>query len=117
MRTLFNLKIEANSRDCVEYLFDQGFVDNIYPFCDWISPPQKRRATYDFWHYQLEAVFRVHVRNDQTNSIYVGTKDGIDIKKLKVKPNEWQLHLLEIFNEMFHHLADKYGWVKVSVSW
>jgi len=76
------------------------------------------KAPYcDFWHYQLNAVFRNKVQNDQTNSIYVGTKEGINLKKLKKQPNEWQLYLLKEWNKMFHHLADKHGWIKVELWW
>ena len=71
----------------------------------------------NFWHYQLDAMFRVQVRNDQTNTIYVGTQKGIDLKKLKKQPNDWQLKLLEVWNETFYHLADKHGKIKIELWW
>ena len=104
MMGLVDLKIQADQREAGKYLFNKGFIKDKEEYCD-------------FWHYQIHAVFRGSVRNDQTNSIYVGTKDGIDLKKMKRIPNAWQVHFLEIYNEMFHCMADKHGWIKVEIWW
>lgn len=71
----------------------------------------------DYWHYQLDAVFRRFVVNDSNNSIYVGTKDGIDYKKVKVKPYDWQKFILETWNKLLYPLADKNGWIKIRFCW
>jgi len=104
MNSIVNVKIQADQRDSGKYLFEKGIIDDEEKYCD-------------FWHYQMDAVFRGGVINRQTNSIYVGTKDGVDLKKLKVVPNKWQMHLLEVWNETFHCLADKHGWIKVEIWW
>ena len=101
-----------NTRGCEEELVKLGFEiplsdyarNNPYEYCD-------------YWHYQVDAVFRRQVRNDSTNSIYVGTKDGIDYKKIKRKPNEWQKFILEKWNELLYPLADENGWIKLVISW
>jgi len=74
-------------------------------------------ADDDMWLYFMEAAFRVRFRNDQNNSLYIGTTDGINYKKLKVQPNEIQKEILEEWNKTFGHLTDKHGWLKVKVSW
>jgi hypothetical protein len=71
----------------------------------------------DYWHYQLEAAFRREVRNDSANSIYVGTEKGIDYKKLKRQPNDWQRMILEKWNTLLHPLADEQGWIKIVIWW
>jgi len=99
-----------NTRGCEKELVKLGL--NIP-----LSPHNIGELKYcDYWHYQLEAVFRREVNNDSANSIYVGTKEGIDYKKVKVKPNEWQKMILEKWNEVLHPLADSHGWIKI-VSW
>ncbi|MDF2881285.1 MAG: hypothetical protein K0R54_1842 [Clostridiaceae bacterium] len=100
-----------NTRGCENNLIKLGFDIPIsecfkgeYEYCD-------------FWHYQVDAVFRRFVRNDSCNSIYVGTKEGIDYKKLKKKPNNWQKMMLEKWNELLYPLADKNGWIKLVIWW
>jgi len=75
------------------------------------------RKYCDFWHYQVDAMFRVDFRNDQQNSIYVGTLDDIDWNKFKAEPRDWQKYIIEKWNELFGHLANKHGWIKLEVSW
>ena len=101
-----------HTRGCEEELVNLGFdiplnqyrISNPYEYCD-------------YWHYQLDAVFRREVRNDSANSIYVGTKDGIDYKKIKREPNDWQKFILEKWNELLYPLADKNGWIKLVIWW
>jgi hypothetical protein len=93
-----------STRGCEEELVKLGFNIPLSQYCD-------------YWHYQLDAVFRREVRNDSANSIYVGTKDGIDYKKIKRKPNEWQKFILEKWNELLHPLADENGWIKLVIWW
>lgn len=71
----------------------------------------------DYWHYQLDSVFRTDVRNDSCNTIYVGTPSGIDCKKLKKQPNDWQKMILEKWNELLSPLANEHGWIKVVIWW
>lgn len=109
---IINTKLGFDQRGCADRLVELGF--NIPRHQD----QNYRKFEYcDFWHYQLDAIFRNEVRNDQCNSIYVGTKEGINLKKLKREPNDWQLFLLNEWNKMFAHLADKHGWIKVEVWW
>lgn len=102
-----------HTRGCEEDLVKLGFdiplsqyrgIGNRHEYCD-------------YWHYQLDAVFRKDVRNDSRNSIYVGTENGIDYKKIKRKPNDWQKFILEKWNELLHPLADENGWIKLVISW
>ena len=109
---IINTKLGFDQRGCADGLVKLGF--NI-PLHD---DQNYRKFKYcDFWHYQLDAIFRNEVRNDQCNSIYVGTPEGINLKKLKREPTDWQLFLLNEWNKMFSHLADKNGWIKVEVWW
>lgn len=78
--------------------------ENYYEYCD-------------YWHYQLYAVFRRKVRNDSANSIYVGTKEGINYKKVKINPNDWQKMILEKWNKLLYPLADENGWIKIVIWW
>ena len=113
MKSIFETSLGFDCRGCQDELVKLGF--NI-PVEDYGY--DKGKPMYcDFWHYQLDAVFRREVRNDQTNSIYVGTPKGIDYKKLKVQPNDWQKMMLEKWNELFSHLADKHGWIKIELWW
>ena len=101
-----------DTRGCEEELVKLGFdippsgytFGNTHQYCD-------------YWHYQLDAVFRREVHNDSANSIYVGTKDGIDYKKIKRKPNDWQRFILEKWNELLYPLADENGWIKLVIWW
>ena len=101
-----------DTRGCEEELVKLGFdipssrytFGNPHQYCD-------------YWHYQLDAVFRREVHNDSANSIYVGTKDGIDYKKIKRKPNDWQRFILEKWNELLYPLADENGWIKLVIWW
>ena len=108
---IINTKLGFNQRDCEKELKNLGFHIEID-----INRTNKLECC-DFRHYQLDAIFRNEVRNDQCNSIYVGTPEGINLKKLKKQPNDWQLFLLNEWNKMFSHLADKNGWIKVEVWW
>lgn len=109
---IINTKLGFNNRDCGDELVKLGFNISLH------EDRNYRKFVYcDFWHYQLEAIFRNEVRNDQCNSIYIGTTEGINLKKLKSQPNDWQLFLLNEWNKMFAHLADKNGWIKVEVRW
>lgn len=109
---IINTKLGFNNRDCGDELVKLGFNISLH------EDQNYRKFVYcDFWHYQLEAIFRNEVRNDQCNSIYIGTTEGINLKKLKSQPNDWQLFLLNEWNKMFAHLADKNGWIKVEVWW
>lgn len=109
---IINTKLGFDQRDCADELVNLGF--NIPPHDD----PNYRKFKYcDYWHYQLESIFRNEVRNDQCNTIYVGNSNGVNLKKLKKQPNDWQLFLLNEWNKMFHHLADKNGWIKVELWW
>ena len=99
---IFENTIGFSSRNCKDEIIKLGFCES--DFCD-------------FWHYQLEAIFRREVRNDQCNTIYVGTFEKLDLKKLKKEPNDWQLFMLEKWRELFSHLADKNGYIKVEVWW
>ena len=83
-----------DTRGCEEELVKLGF--DIPPSRYTFGNPHQY---CDYWHYQLDAVFRREVHNDSANSIYVGTKDGIDYKKIKRKPNDWQRFILEKWNE------------------
>lgn len=125
MQSLINLDMEISQRHCGPYF--EGKDDfptwskknnTIAPALRWNEYRTYNKSEYrDFWHYQMDAVLRGNVINDQTNSFYVGTEDGIDMKKLKISPNKWQLHILELYNKKFHHLADKHGWIKVELWW
>lgn len=108
---IINTKLGFNQRGCEKELKNLGFPIEID-----INRTNKLECC-DFWHYQLDGIFRNEVRNDQCNSIYVGTPEGINLKKLKREPNDWQLFLLNEWNKMFSHLADKHGWIKVEVWW
>lgn len=111
MRSVFQVSLGFNTRGCENELSKLGFQ---IPY----NKSRNNSLEYcDFWHYQIDAVFRGTVRNDQKNSIYVGTKDGINLKKLKVKPNDWQLFMLNHWNKLFQHLADKNGWIKIEMWW
>ena len=139
---IINTKLSFDQRKCGKY-FHPGTGD-FYDWCEmkqylkkdpagkergssqiWFSEYRneikagkwKETPDCDFWHYQLDAIFRNEVGNGQCNSIYVGTSEGINLKKLKRQPNDWQLFLLNEWNKMFHHLADKNGWIKVEVWW
>ena len=102
---IFENTIGFNSRNCKDEIIKLGFGESdIGGFCD-------------FWHYQLGAIFRREVRNDQCNTIYVGTPEKLDLKKLKRQPKDWQLFMLEKWRELFSHLADKNGYIKVEVWW
>lgn len=101
---IINTKLGFDQRRCEKELKELGFG---------IIKPQYG----DFWVYQHDSIFRNEVRNGQCNSIYVGTTEGINFKKLKRQPNDWQLFLLNEWNKMFSHLADKNGWIKVEVWW
>ena len=108
---IINTKLDFNQRGCEKELKNLGLLIEI-------DPNRTNKLEYcDFWHYQLDAIFRNEVRNDQCNSIYDGTLEGKNLKKLKSQPNEWQLFLLTEWNKMFCHLADKNGWIKVEVWW
>ena len=109
---IINTKLGFDQRDCADGLVNLGFNIPLH------EDQNYRKFKYcDFWHYQFDAIFRNEVRNDQCNSIYVGTPEGINLKKLKREPNDWQLFLLNEWNKMFSHLADKNGWIKVEVWW
>ena len=101
---IINTKLGFDQRICEKELKELGFG---------IIKPQYG----DFWVYQHDSIFRNEVRNGQCNSIYVGTSAGVNLKKLKKQPNDWQLFLLTEWNKMFSHLADKNGWIKVEVWW
>ena len=108
---IINTKLGFDQRGCEKELKNLGLPIEI-------DSNRTNKLEYcDFWHYQLEAIFRNEVRNDQCNSIYVGTPEGINLKKLKREPTDWQLFLLNEWNKMFSHLADKNGWIKVEVWW
>jgi hypothetical protein len=108
---IINTKLGFNQRGCEKELKNLGLLIEI-------DANRTNKLEYcDFWHYQLDAIFRNEVRNDQCNSIYVGTPEGINLKKLKRELNDWQLFLLNEWNKMFSHLADKHGWIKVEVWW
>ena len=103
---IINTKLGFNQRGCEKELKNLGLLIEI-------DANRTNKLEYcDFWHYQLDAIFRNEVRNDQCNSIYVGTPEGINLKKLKREPNDWQLFLLTEWNKMFCQLADKNGWIK-----
>ena len=112
LRSIVENNLGFHTRGCEEELVKLGFdiplsnykFGNPHKYCD-------------YWHYQLDAVFRRKIRNDSANSIYVGTKDGIDYKKLKRQPNDWQKFILEKWNELLHPLADKNGWIKIVIWW
>lgn len=113
LRNLVRQELGFNERGCEEDLVSLGFDIPIDPYSS-----SREHKYCDYWHYQVEAIFRRRpVTNDSANSIYVGTKNGINYKKLKVQPNEWQKFFLEKWNEMFHSLADEHGWIKVVMSW
>lgn len=76
-----------------------------------------KRPGLDFWTYAHDNILRKGWRKDSVTTMYVGTKDGIDVKKLREPPTKWQLHILELFNKEFSHLADKHGKIKVVVWW
>ena len=101
-----------DTRGCEEELVKLGF--DIPPSGYTFGNPHQY---CDYWHYQLDAVFRREVHNDSANSIYVGTKDGIDYKKIKRKPNDWQRFILEKWNELLYPLADENGWIKLVIWW
>lgn len=111
MTGIINSKLGFDVRGCEQNLKDLGF--DIPSNINRLNGLQH----CDFWFYQLEAIFRNKVQNDQCNSIYVGTPGFINLKKLKTQPNEWQLFLLNEWNQMFGHLSDKDGWIKVAVWW
>lgn len=111
MNGIFETALGYHTRGCEEELAKNGFI---IPDCK----HNFERLTYcDFWHYQLDAVFRNTLRNDSNNSIYVGVPDGINYKKLKKSPNDWQKMMLEKWNVLFSPFADKNGWVKVHITW
>lgn len=117
LRNIVERNLGFNTRGCEEELVKLGF--NI-PKQNYIYIGDKLADRYeycDYWHYQLKAIFLKEVRNDSVNTIYVGTKDGIDYTKLKRQPNEWQKFILEKWNELLHPLADKYGRIKVAICW
>ena len=113
---IFENTMNFDSRHCTDEMIKLGFnIPTETKYCG-----VKSRIEYafcDFWLYQLEAIFRKEVRNGQCNTIYVGTPEKLDLKKLKKEPNEWQLFMLEKWRELFSHLADKNGYIKVEVWW
>ena len=117
LNRIVELSLGFHTRDCAEDLIKLGFdipkQTSFYIGDELVDEPEY----CDYWHYQLDAVFRTKVRNDSANSIYVGTKDGIDYKKLKEQPNDWQRFILERWNELLHPLADKHGWIKIVIWW
>lgn len=106
-----------NTRGCEKELAKLGFDIPKQNWCYFGGELVDELEYCDYWHYQLDAVFRRAVRNDSANSIYVGTKDGVDYKKLKKQPNDWQKFILEKWNELLHPLADEHGWIKLVISW
>lgn len=119
LRNIVENNLGFHTRGCEEELVKLGF-DIPLSKKELIVELYESHNTYeycDYWHYQLDAVFRREVRNDSANSIYVGTKDGIDYKKIKTKPNDWQKFILEKWNELLYPLADKNGWIKIVLWW
>ena len=104
MNGVVDTKLGFNSRRTETFLYKDNFEI-------------KNNENCDYWMYQINSLFRREIRNSTNNTIYVGTKDGIDTKKLKVKPKEWELMILKEWNEMFYKFADKHGKIKVWVSW
>lgn len=111
---IFNTHLNLENRECKQEMFDLGYDIKV-------KKNFKGEDTLDycdFWHYQLDAVFRREVRNGQCNTMYIGTKDGgVDLKKLKKQPRDWELYLLIEWNKLFGHLADKHGYIKVEIWW
>jgi len=116
MRGIVETNLGFDTRGCENDLVKLGFdipqVESLF-----INDDTLELKYCDFWHFQLDCVFRTEVRNDSTNTIYVGTSEGIDLKKLKEQPNDWQLMILKEWNKTFHHLADKYGKIKIEMWW
>lgn len=111
MNSIFENELGFNTRGCENRLAELGF--NI-PESDY----EDGSLEYcDFWHYQIESVFMNDVINDSMNSIYVGTNEGINYKKFGKQPSDWQKMMLLKWNELFAHLADKNGWIKVYLTW
>lgn len=108
MKSLVELRMKSDYRGCIKYMRHHGII-----------PPKETRNQedpyLDFWHWQLENVFRTEVRNDSVNTLYIGT----DPKKFKEGKGakEWQMHIQEIWYDMFKHLADKHDKIKVEVWW
>jgi len=126
LQSLIDLDIGIDQRRCGPFFegkddfptWNKTEGQKIAPAMRWAAYRDYAKSEYkDFWHYQMDAVMRGEVRNDQTNSFYVGTEEGIDLSKLKARPNEWQTYLLELYNKKFYHLADKNGWIKVELWW
>ncbi|MBS5307815.1 hypothetical protein [Clostridium sp.] len=113
LRNIVEHSLGFNVRGCENNLVKLGF--NIPKDTSIVGIDRYKYC--DYWHYQLNAVFRRAVHNDSANSIYVGTKRGISYKKVKIKPNEWQKMILEKWNELLYPLADKNGWIKVVIWW
>ena len=113
MNGIFEKNLGFHTRGCEQELKEMGFD----------IPIDSRRCGSsdlkycDFWHYQLPAVFKGLRKNGSNTSIYVGTIKGIDFNKVKIEPNDWQKMMLEKWNELFGHLADKNGWIKIRVWW
>lgn len=113
LRNIVEHELGFNVRGCENNLVKLGFD---IPKDTFVVGSDKYKYC-DYWHYQLDAVFRREVRNDSANSIYVGTKRGIDYKKVKIKPNDWQKMILEKWNELLYSLSDENGWIKVVIWW
>lgn len=111
---IINTHLNLDSRQCKQEMFDLGYdIKTEKNF-----KGEDALVYCDYWHYQLDAVFRNKVRNGQCNTMYVGTKDGgVDLKKLKRQPRDWELYMLIEWNKMFSHLADKHGYIKVEIWW
>ena len=124
MRDAIRTELGFSERGCEEQLKKLGFdipEDKSY----------KGKLEYcDFWHLHCR-MFRRQVVNDSNNSLYVGTADGIDKDKVlrlcnrskynrvygEIELKDWQIYILEKWNKVYGHLADKNGWIKVSMSW
>lgn len=117
LRNIVEHHLGFKMRGCEEDLIKLGFNIPQQQHVYRNGVPIDELEYCDYWHYQMDAVFRNKVTNDSANSIYIGTKDGIDYKKLKAQPNEWQRFILEKWNEILHPLADEHGWIKLVIWW
>lgn len=112
MRGIFETHLGFNTRGCSKELEELGYK------VDYSIELYGTDLKYcDFWHYQVESMFRNEVRNNSNNSIYVGTVEGLNLKKLKRQPRDWELMMVQKWNELFGHLSNKHGWIKVHIYW
>lgn len=108
LNNIFHQQLGFDSRGCEKELKNLGYN---------IGERRGELEYCDFWHYQVYAVFSRFTGNECNALLYVGGEKGVDVKKLKNVPNEWQKMMLDMWNVLFCGLGDKNGWIRVRMSW